>query len=480
MITAVYLLALAQVQPPPLASPASAVMAALADCQRLPPDRQARARYLSLYAIPAKDRLQWGQVIAFWANSLSRESELVRPVLVAPDLVRLDLADYAWSAKTWELLLEAKEPYFHVEIVKTEVDYDEYGYYEDAARTKWITTRKVARGKKEIRTAASAPWLPGKEIAGLIVLTGSQIPVVRADWWLHQTAIAADRKAGYYEWLGLGKDEKDFQTLVGADVKTSQKLRKDTRAIISRSSVTLNNRSMFRVATLTEGAYWATQDFARSTDVKNSLRLIDQDTQPDASEQYGTLPNGLFAYWLQNGKAERQDTAPDTIASDGQSRGTDRRVHVGLSCVRCHVEGIRPIQDWARRVYQPPFSLKGADYETEKRLRSQYLSDLQGRIKRDQDQFAATLKALNGLTAATNAKAMADAWDWYAERDRTLADLAIELGVSSERLKTKLQVYARHTQLDPVLAGLLQGVPARHEHVEEIYALAQEIVGGGE
>lgn len=469
-------------------SPSTAAQAAAADVLKVPADRRPYTRYLSLYHVSDRKQLdQWDAVLAFWVNSLSRESEIVRPRQIAPGLWRVDLGDYQWDTQVWEKLADAPEPYFHVQLVEivqakpartvrewwpggvNPADKRHYnaGWY-DAQYPAVEASRKVK--------SAIAPWIDGAAAKVLFAATGSQIPIVRADWWLSQTAIALDRRAGYYDWLGLGKAEKDFQSLLGADVKTAQRLRKESRAVVSRSIVTLNNRSMARVPTLT-GAYWFTQDFARSADVKNPLRLIDGDAEPDASEQYGTLPNGLYVFWLQNGKTERQDTAPDSIASDGQSRGTDKRVHVGLSCVRCHIEGIRPINDWARKVYQPPFKLDSPDYETAKRLRSQYLSDLAGQVKRDQADYAAVLKSVNGLTPGANAKAIADAWDWYTERDRTLADVAGELGVKVDTLTEALKAEAKRTQLDPILAGLLQGADARVEHVEEIFALAQEILG---
>jgi hypothetical protein len=466
------------------ADPASAVRAALADCRTLPADRQPQARYLSLFHKEVKSLAEWEQVLGFWANSLSQEVELVRPVRVAPGLYRVFLDDYGWKREVWEKLLDAPEPYFHVRALVNEIvtvteeraeqrwinDYQGRGYWQ---QIKVPVKKEVA---KQVEKVASAPWLDARDIADLIARTQSQVPIVRADWWVFQTGIAAGRKAGYYDWLGLGKKEADFQGLIGADVKLARKLRKESAAIVARSSVTLNNRSMARVPTLT-GAYWFTQDYLASADAKNPLRLLDGDAKPDASEQFGSLPNGLFAFWLQDGAGNRQDTAPDTIASDGKSRGTDRRVHAGVSCVRCHL-GIHPIDDWARKVYRPPFELDSPDYATRKRLRSLYLSDLAAQIRRDQEDYAAVLKELNGLTPAATGQALADAWDDYAERDRTLEDVAREAGVEPKAFAELLRAEAgAGRKLDPVLAGLLQGAPVRAEHLEEIFPEVMRIRG---
>ncbi len=456
---------------------AEAVKEALADAQGLPPEAAQRTRYLSLHAFPPAARAEAAKVLAFWANSLSRESDLIPPRKVSDGLLAVVLDDYGWKAKTWEKLLDV-EPYFHQLLEVTEVVSQEYGYYTNAAaKTGWVKTR-VAKEVKVVKKTASAQWLPLNDIARLIVLTGSEVPVVRGDWWFYQTAIQKDRKAGYYDWLALGKKEADFQRLIGADVDAARKLKKEIAASIARSGVTLNNRSMFRVPTLT-GPYWVTQDFQTSTLKQNTLRLLKGDTDPpqgDASEQYGVLPNGLFAFWLQNKDGARQDTAPDFIASDGQANGTDRRVHVGLSCVRCHVEGIRPLDDWARRTFRGPLQLASPDYEKLKQLRQLYLSDLPKQVKRDQADYADALKATNGLTAVANAGAVSKLWDAYAEHDRTLADVARETGSDVPTVLAVLK--AERGALDPILAGLLQTPPLaiRVEHFEETFGVLMTLL----
>jgi hypothetical protein len=459
----------------PAAGPADGVLLALADCQKLPIDRQQQARYLSLYAIPEKDRPKWEKVLVFHVNSLSREPELAAPFKVAPDLLRVFLDDYQWDRKVWERLLEVPDPYYHAVVERVVVVQQEYGYFAGPGRTNWVTTRVVPEKQKK-RVNASAPWLPTVEVAALIALTQSQIPLVRADWFLFQTAIQKDRKAGYYDFLKLGNKEKDFQDLVGADAKLAQKLRKEIAGIVARSSVTLNNRSLIVERSVT-GFYSFTLDFAANVDVKNPVRLLDRDAKPDASEQYGTLPNGLLATWLQNGQGIRQDTAPDFIASDGKATGTDRRVHVGLSCWRCHGDALQPVNDWARRIYQPPLRLDSPIEDVKRKLRSLYLSDLAGAIEDANRDFAKVLLRTNGSKPRENAKAYAEAWDWYAERDRTPDDAAHELGVAAEVFKEKLRGRARTVgSLDPILGALLQGLPVRVEHWEEIFAVAMEIV----
>lgn len=469
----------------PASDPRSAVALALADCARLPAERQQAARYLWRPALAAdtKENLKLlterARLDAAWVNFLSAESELLAPKRLAPDLWRVFLDDYRWKREVWEKLLDV-EPYFHVKIVavvKAEPETTEERTGRrisfDGGRTWQWETRRVERKKKvEARAiAAAAPWLDAVQVAGLIALTQSQVPIVRADWFLFQTAQAAERKAGYYDWLNLGKKLQDFDDLVGANLKASRNLRRAHRAIIGRSSVALQNRGMEGGATLTEGIRFLTEDYARSDGDKNPVRLLLGDAKPDGGEGLGNLPNGLIAMWVQNADSLRLDAVPDNIASDGTSRSPDRRVHAGM-CMRCHVEGYRPINDWARRIYAPPFKLESVDYRLQKELRAAYLSQLDVFLERGRKTYADALRVF-GFTPATFSRAFAEGWSSYADEDRDLPQLARELGLDAGVLLAKLNAEAERGEktgkkLDPLLAGLVQGIPLRIEHAEEL------------
>jgi hypothetical protein len=458
------------------AQPNQAVAAALADVQKLPLGQAQRTRYLAMWGVPEANRdKDFEKVLAFWCNSLSRESELIAPRKINSDLYAVVLDDYGWDPKVWDKLSEA-DPYFHV---TTETEgYDSWGY-ADPVTKKWVETEKRKNGKKT-RTPALAPWI-GTEASILALKTSSQAPVLRADWFIVYTGQQQDRAAGYYDFLGLGNKEADFQALIGADLAAAKRVHKEQAASVGRSSVTLNNRGIERFQSIT-GAYWRTNDFKASTDRKNTLRLLDGDTEPpkgDASEQYGTLPNGLFAFWLQNAEGVRQNAAPDFIASDGRAPGTDRRVHIGVSCIRCHSPGIQPINDWGRNLYVGDVRLGSPDYDRLKRLRQLYLSDLNRSITRDQKDYADALKTLNSLTPAANATAFARVHREYEQADLSAAQFAAELGVPEEKFKMAMTDYAKTKPLDPLLLGLVvRGLPLRREHAEELYSVAHLILGG--
>ena len=472
-------------------SPGEAAAAAARDVAAVPPTVRVYTRYLSFYAIPEKDWPQWEKVTAFWVNSLSREADLGVPRKVAPGLYAVNLLDYGWDPKTWEKLLDVPEPFFHATIaVEEKVDTVRDWPGGEYDGTYYPPGRYTFRERKKVKRAAAAPWIDAKDAAALIAATQSQVPIVRADWFLFVSGIQADRKGvGYYDWLGLGLKAKDFQALLGADEEVAKKVKREIRGIVARSGVTLNNRTLARYGAAS-GGWWVSYDFKKSVDRSNVIRFLDKDVDPpdgDASEQYGVLPNGLFAFWLQNDKGERQDTAPDFIASDSTASGNDRRVHIGLSCVRCHVEGLRPIDDWARRVYRGDafrglISLNDPDYKRLVRLRQLYLTDLNRWLRRDAGDYADVVMGLTGLKTSELARAFGRAWDQYAEADLGLTDVARETGYTEAQVVASLKFYgAKLPPLDPVLAGLIavEGpVPIRREHFDEVFPLLMTLLRG--
>lgn len=456
---------------PARANPPAAVLAARADARGLAPETASYTRYLDLSHLSIEDRSLAIAVLSWHFNSVSREPEIQPPRLIADGAtLAVDLRDYAIDPAVWERLasVEAEEPYFHLQVeISGAVEYDQY---------------KRPLPAKKVRKMIAAPWLPPAEIADLILLTHSQAPVVRGDWFYFQTGIQKDRAVGYYDLLGLGTKEIDFQNLVGADAKKARQLKMEIAASVTKSTVALNNRGISRLQALT-GGYWFTQDYKKSTDKQNTARLLQGDTEPpagDASEQYGALPNGLFAYWLQDDKGNRQDAAPDFIATDDKSSSPDRHVYAGLSCARCHTPGLQPIDDFARKLYQTPIQLRSPDYAKLKRLRQLYLTDLPGKLAVDNAVYASAVHACNGMTPAENARAVGRLWEEYIDAPVTPAKAAAELGVTEEMLVAKVKAYAAaNTLFDPLIAGFAKSpaIPMRREHLAEVFPQLVKIVG---
>lgn len=454
------------------------VRAALADLQRQPPALRPYLRYLSLEAIAGPEREEFRKALTFTVNSLSRESELVAPRLATPDLVVLNIQDYGWDARVYEKLAD-RDPYFHVQLEKVvEIQTkEEVGYRTPSGA--WVTTgtRPVTKREKKKVTAA-APWLPAAEIAQLILLTQSQAPILRADWFLVQANIQVNRGgAGYYNFLGL-KNRADLEKLVALDRKAAQRVRREVAAIITESGVALNNRQIYRFQSIT-GGYWETRDVNDNLNQRNAVRVLNGDFVHDAEEIYASLPNGLFVMAASNAQGALQDSVPDAIAADRQSTSNDLRIHPMLSCVRCHQEGLRPIDDWSRRFYRDDVQLQSPDESKLRRLKQLYLGDLERWLKRDREDYTDALQKTNGLTPAENARVLGRVWQQYQDTTVTGQQLALELGVTYPEMLTAFKGYAKSGSLDVVLLGYLKvpEIPARREYIEEAFAVAQQALG---
>jgi hypothetical protein len=444
-----------------IASPPEAVAAAVAHARVLPPDSKRRPRYLDLTNFSADERQDWIRLISYHLNALSREPDITLPLVINDKLLYFDLRDYAIDPTVYGRLA-AIDPYFHVRLEGDQKD--QYG--------------RVTK----VRAHAAAPWLPHDEMVELVNLCQSQTPILRADWFYYQTAVSAERAAGYYDFLGLGKKADDFYKMVGAIPTEAKRLKLEAAASIQVSTVAIHNRGITRLQALT-GGLWLTADFKTSVDRQNTIRVLKGDTEPpegDFSEVFGVLPNKLFAYWLQDSGGNRADTAPDFIASDRTATSPDRRVHAGLSCMRCHVEGLRPLDDYARKLYRGNLELRSPEYDRLKRLRQLYLSDLPSQLAADNATFASAVKACNGLSVAENAALVSRAWEFYADTPVPLSQAARELGCLERNLLSAVLEYVRHGGVvDPVMAAYAQtpAIAITRQHFEESFPQFQKILG---
>lgn len=454
-LVAALLVALA-VAAPSLADTSTAVAAALADARGVGA-AGASTRYLSLSAVPVAQRKELRAAVAFWVNSLSKEPIIVQPRLVGAEVLALDLHDYGMDAQTWDRFAQV-DPYYTVRVVTI---------WPGGV---WTDGRSYAKGSFSLTSTEPARWLDQLAMAELYQRTASRAPLLRADWFLAQVAIQADRKVGYYDLLGVGKKRADFEKLVGMDRAAAVRVKKEVAAIVDTSIVTLHNRHIYRFQTLL-GAYWETRDAVKNEDVSNALRLLNGDFKHNAEEVVASLPNGMFAFWLGNAAGDRADTAPDNIASDGLSTSTDRRVHPGLSCVRCHSDGLRSIDCWFRRVYAPPDQFFVAAPLRALRFRQLYQSDIGRLIERDKGDYAESLKRANGLLPGDNAKIVASVWSLYNDQPITVDVAARECGVTVEKFVAAIRAVPIP---DPILFALAKqpSIPARREHWEESFILA--------
>lgn len=455
------------------ASPQSELEDAIRDASRLPQNQAFQTRYISLYSIPKEERDLHLKIVKFWLNSLSRESEFAIPRKVTDSLYAIEIDLYGWNTDTWEKLFEI-EPYWHT---KAKVQkHQQYGIYwrgGDYFGNGYLKPGKYYHeAKKEEIITISAPWIKAEDSLSLSTLTNSAVPIVRSDWWLFQTGDEVNRLVGYYDWLGI-KNLKDAQTLAGFDLKLAQSARKEIAAIVTESGVGLNNRQIFRFGTIS-GAWWETRDPDKSVDKKNAVRNLDGDFDFDAMEVYYSLPNGLWGFLLLNKAGELQESAPDFIAADHASTNNDRRVRTGVSCVRCHAEGLRPIDDWSRKVFRNDVGLGSPDREKARRLKQLYLGPLQKELNRDRERYAEVLNDLIGMKPDELSKAFSKEWYRYESAPLLPAEIAREVGLTEKELIENIKAYLKSTgQIDLILASIVADppVPIRREQYEEIFSL---------
>jgi hypothetical protein len=449
-------------------SPNSELEAAHSDSLRLVGDQALKTRYWTTYYEPPARQKAIQQLIDYWPNGLSVEPDIVKPRRVTPTLYAIELDSYGWRADTWEKLLDVPEPWFHVQVRVAAHNWSPSYYTQGVG---WRSSKPL---QDKIYTIP-APWTDYTKATELSLKTGTAVPIVRFDWFMNQTGQEGG-KAGYYQWLGL-KAGKDLETLAGLSREAKRSILKEVAGIVSDSGVSLNSRQIFRIPTL-GGTWWETRDVIDPK--KNALRELDNDYKADALEVYYELPNGLFGFALLDAKNNLQATAPDTIASDSKSTNRDARVRVGVSCIRCHAEGLRPIDDWGRKVFtrENELALGSPDRKVYQRLKQVYLGPLQKNLKDDLSRYTSTLAEVCGLKPAEFSKLFTLAWADYESKPLLPADIAREVGLTEAEYLARLKRYvATQGTADTVVASMKAGLPTRREHLEEALPLLMPALG---
>ena len=423
-------------QQPVTNTPDSSVRLASADIQVIPAETRPYIRYLSLYNIPKDQRRSYAQTVSFVIHSLSRRKQHYIPVFVGNSdetVIRLNLKDYNIDPKIWDELGEKgsgprafPEPYFHsfaTEIIPVET--------ADVVLPDKVkrTATKVIRRRKYM----PAPWVDAASLAMLYAQTKSTFPMYRADWF----NVNATVEPLYHKFLDLGETIKTFEKAVFADEELAKKAHSQYKAVVIKSQVARNNRTLTRSPTFTDGYIWISNDTLKSVDDRNYAQNI-LDEQFDANEIIASLPNGLQAYFVTNGKGERQDKADNEIAKDYLS--ADAIVRNGRSCMACHAVGINPIQDEVRELNKrfqnkEQVRLLVASEEDYYRIQDLFSSNLDLKIVRDQQIYADAIGLVTGLTPEQNAQAHHAQWENYIEHLMTVQQVALDCGISVQEVE---------------------------------------------
>jgi hypothetical protein len=468
-----------------LYTPNSSVVFAFGDLQTIPLEQQPYIRYLSLYNIPKAKRKDYAAVLSFMVNSLSTRRKIYIPEFVGASdetLIRLNIANYEWNPKVWDNLglkgsgpKPEPEPYFHylvdkpivekIKVKKTITETipwkDEYGrQYVDQKTGKGMTkevkkeveVEEVVANKRKIHVDI-APWLDPLANSGLYTLTGSQFPILRGDWFLANVSLAP----AYYDFLKLGKNIKDFEKLIFADDDLAKKARSQDKGVVVTSMVARNNRTLLRSPTFTGGYSWESHDTLKSVDDRDYVKFL-LNEKFDATEDIGSLPNGLQAYFLTDGKGNRLDEANIEIAVDNTAN--DRIVRNGRSCIVCHSDGIRPLTDEVRsltRKLQDPkqVQLLIPRKEDAYKIEDLFGSDLDEQIIKDQNYYRAAVARATGLQSEVLSRVFNEVYNYYQENLLTIETVSSEVGVEIK----DLDVFIKASK-DNIVLGLLK-TPSR-------------------
>jgi hypothetical protein len=356
-----------------------------ADLMTLPERERRFARWFTIAHLAnaglSEDELQtYRAALAKLLNSLSWNKEIINPRPVGParTVFRIDVRDYTWNERVWGRLLAA---YPH-------------GVLLDTA---------------EARACYGA--------------AGGQLAYVRADWFV----AAASRPPLYHELVQLPDTERALEEQLHLDVRENVRQERVARAGFNGSGVSRNNRLIERHAS-PYGSYWRSYDFANNLGRRNlfahPLGPGGDGFEPDGGEIIFSLPNGLHAFLLVDGRGRRLNKAPAAIVSDPLR--PDRAVETAVSCMRCHARGLIPKDDQVRpHAMNNPNAFSAAETEAVQALYPQPAA-LAALFAKDNERYRRAVEQTGARLTATEPVA---ALVFHYERELDLTTAAAEVGM---------------------------------------------------
>lgn len=282
-----------------------------------------------------------------------------------------------------------------------------------------------------------------KEVAADIEqLAGTELPYIRADWFV----FAASRPPLYSQLLQLPTHltELASQLNVPLDIAISDSTA--ARAGFSQSRVALQNRLVERHESRF-GALWLSYDFAPRRGRADLIRYplgpksFEKSMAPfafehDVSQALFHLPNGLLAYFSADAQGARSDNSLSVdIAYDSMAAAGTPATVTGVSCMRCHRDGIVP--DFRDEV-RAASALSGNAKELLDRLYIPH-EQMNRLIERDNRQYRTAIQAATKPFLLHTAESMAELGDGLVEpvsyvtkeylRDLGPQEIALEIGI---------------------------------------------------
>ncbi|WP_149494973.1 SHD1 domain-containing protein [Roseiconus lacunae] len=409
------------------------------DVQKLAAADRSFVRYFSIVnlanaGMPKKGQAIYRSALAKLINSLSWNRRLASldPVDRDEHVFRIDLRDLGWTSKDWDEILSSHP----------------HGVVPD-----------------------------GTDAAMVLKATETEMPIVRADWFLH----VASRPPLYHSLAQIPSSDKRLEELLRVDVLQNIKDGRVVRAGFSRSGVSQNNRMIERHESVF-GAYWKSYDFAGNTGRKN---LFQNPLGPgvsagtfahDGGEIIFQLPNGMLGFMLTDHVGGRIDRGPINIVSD--PRQGDKTVINGVSCMSCHFGGFIQKTDEVRRqvlanrnVYPKANEILALYQEPAMMARS-----MQQDTRLYLDALASDEIGIQNPTLAGEPIQMTSR---RYQREVNLNTAAAELGIAARQLQREL-AGMKDENLARILGALkVPGGVVKRETFDQTYAALASVLGIG-
>ena len=289
------------------------------DLLTLAPEVKAETRYFSLAHLwndnagTSDEQLRIVRAgLSKLLNSLSSNAQIVLPRVVDAEyqtVYAIRLSDYGWTNSTWQAILR-RYPY--------------------------------------------AIQLPGRTAANVYEQLGTNIPHLRADWFLNTAA----RPPLYHEILEIPNNAQALEKSLGINVQQNFVEGKIARAAFQKSGVSQQNRMVERHSG-TGGAsvryYWKSYDMKPNKGDVGIFTLRPLEPKPsfdarklkllspfehDGGEIIWALPNGLQAYMLVTATDDRINEGPPDIVFDREYHSGSSLIVNGISCMGCHKQGM--------------------------------------------------------------------------------------------------------------------------------------------
>jgi mono/diheme cytochrome c family protein len=372
-------------------------------------------------------------------NHLSLEASLVRPTALDEpqrSVFAVDIRKLGWHKQPFHTEDEKAETNEHSPLNLFDLVLLEYPYaaiYEDSETFDHLVEEFI---------------LPAN--------LARPVPYLRIDWFVS----TATQPPLYEDFLQLPTTFGELEKQMGIDTATNVADGIAKRAGMAVSGVSRNNRVVERHPSK-YGAFWQSFDF-RSSKGRENIFQDPLHLRPTGGEMLFNLPNGMQGYYLATGEGRYLDTAPTDIVTDKFAE--NKTVRNGLSCMRCHENGMKNFVDTVRPAVE---KLPGSPGFSKRAALELYApqDEMERWLKEDSERFLAAVQRALGkpqsrepLTAVTQR---------FLDAPLQLQTASAELGLASAAglAETFRAPHFTHLGLVPLAAG---GV-VRRDMWEEYY-----------